>query len=86
LISVTINITLPDGSQRSVSPGTPVRDFASSVLPRGGDEEALAQVDGRMVDLSFPLDRDATLKIVTAEAPKALQVCATRPAHLLARR
>src|SRR6185436_18464939 len=75
----------PDGSQRSVSPGTPVRDFASSVLPQVVMKKALAaQIDGRMVDLSFPLDRDANLKIVTAEGPEALQVYRHSTAHLLA--
>ena len=80
-----ITISLPDGSQRSVSPGTPVRDFASSVLPQAVMKKALAaEVDGRMVDLSFPLDRDASLKIVTAEGPEALQVYRHSTAHLLA--
>ena len=64
----TITITLPDGSQRSVPQGTPVREFASGVLPQGVMKKALAAVvDGRMVDLTFPLDRDAALKIVTAD-------------------
>jgi threonyl-tRNA synthetase len=81
----SITITLPDGSQRSVSPGTPVRDFASSVLPQAVMKKALAaEVDGRMVDLSFPLDRDANLKIVTADGPDALQLYRHSTAHLLA--
>ncbi len=80
-----VTITLPDGSQRSVPAGTRVREFASSVLPQAVMKKALAaQVDGRMVDLSFPLDRDAALRIVTAEGPEALALYRHSTAHLLA--
>src|SRR5262245_1123199 len=80
-----ITITLPDGSQRSVPSGTPVREFASSVLPQSVMKKALAaKVDGRMVDLTFPLDRDASLRIVTADGPEALQLYRHSTAHLLA--
>ena len=80
-----ITITLPDGSQRSVPPGTPIREFAASTLPQSVMKKALAaRVDDRMVDLAFPLERDASLRIVTAEGPEALQVYRHSTAHLLA--
>ena len=63
-----VTVTLPDGSQRSVPSGTPVREFASGVLPQSVMKKALAaEVNGQMVDLTFPLDRDASLKIVTPD-------------------
>ena len=80
-----ITITLPDGSQRSVAPGTPVREFAASALPQNIVKKAIAaEVDGRMVDLTYPLDRDASLKIVTPDGPQALHVYRHSTAHLLA--
>ncbi|HKW01316.1 MAG TPA: threonine--tRNA ligase [Vicinamibacterales bacterium] len=80
-----ITITLPDGSHRSVAPGTPVREFASSVLPQSVVKKAIAaEVDGQMVDLTYPLDRDVSLKIVTPDGPKALQLYRHSTAHLLA--
>jgi threonyl-tRNA synthetase len=80
-----ITITLPDGSQRSVAPGTPVREFAASVLPQSVAKKALAAiVDDRMVDLTFTLERDASLRIVTAEGADALQLYRHSTAHLLA--
>ena len=64
-----ISITLPDGSVRSVPSGTPVRDFASSALPLGVVKKAIAAyVDDRLVDLTFPLEADATLLQQVAEA------------------
>jgi threonyl-tRNA synthetase len=80
-----VTITLPDGSQRSVAPGTPVREFAASALPQSVVKKAIAaEVDGRMVDLTYPLDRDASLKIVTPDGPQALHVYRHSTAHLLA--
>ena len=81
----TVQITLPDGSQRSVPSGTPVREFAASVLPQGVMKKALAAVVGdQTVDLSFPLEHDAALRIVTPDAPEALHLYRHSTAHLLA--
>ena len=72
-----ITVTLPDGSQREVPRGTSVRDFASSALPQSVVKKALAAVaDGRMVDLTYPLDSSTPLRLVTPDGPEAL----TRPA------
>jgi len=80
-----IAVTLPDGSCREAAPGTPVRDFATQVLPAGITRKALAAVvDGRMVDLSAPLDRNGTLRLVTADSAEALALCRHSTAPLLA--
>jgi threonyl-tRNA synthetase len=80
-----ITITLPDGSQRSVPAGTTVREFAQSALPQSVVKKALAAtVDGRMVDLSFPIERDGALKLVTPEGADALALYRHSTAHLLA--
>jgi threonyl-tRNA synthetase len=80
-----ITITLPDGSQRSVPAGTTVREFAQSALPQSVVKKALAAtVDGRMVDLSFPIERDGALKLVTPEGAEALALYRHSTAHLLA--
>src|SRR5688572_14505699 len=68
-----VTITLPDGSQRSVPPGTAVREFASSALPQSVTRKALAAVvDGRMVDLSYPLAKDTSLRLVMPDGAEAL--------------
>jgi threonyl-tRNA synthetase len=80
-----VTITLPDGSQRSVPAGTPVREFAAGTLPQSVLKKALAaDVNGQMVDLSFPLERDASLKIVTPDGREALALYRHSTAHLLA--
>jgi threonyl-tRNA synthetase len=79
-----ITVTLPDGSSRSVPAGTPVRDVAAQISP-GLAKAALAGVlDGRLVDLSCPIDKDAAVRIVTDRSPEALALYRHSAAHLLA--
>ncbi len=80
-----VTITLPDGSVRATARGTRVRDFASAALPQSVVRKALAAVvNGRMVDLSYPLDQDASLRVVTPEGAEALALYRHSTAHLLA--
>ena len=79
-----LTITLPDGSSRAVPPGTPVRDVAAAISPRLAKAAIAAVVDGRLVDLSCPLERDANVRVVTPESPEALGLYRHSSAHLLA--
>ena len=79
-----VSITLPDGSSRAVPTGTPVRDVAAGISPRLAKAAVAAVVDDRLVDLSFPLERDATVRVVTPESPEALDLYRHSTAHLLA--
>ena len=80
-----ITVTLPDGSRRATAPGTTVAAFAQAELPAGVVRRALAAyVDDRLVDLAFPLDRDATLRLVLPQGDDALALYRHSTAHLLA--
>ena len=79
-----VTVTLPDGSSRTLAAGAPVRAVAEAISP-GLAKAALAGiVDGQLVDLSFPLDRDARVTLVTDRSPEALTLCRHSTAHLLA--
>src|SRR5437773_10668053 len=79
-----VTVTLPDGSQRTLPAGTPVRDIAEGISPRLAQAALAGVVDGKLVDLSFPLDRDASVRIVTDKSPEALALYRHSTAHLLA--
>ncbi len=81
-----LTVTLPDGSIRRVPAGTPVRDVAAQISSGLARVALAARVDDRLVDLSFPLEKDARLRIVTPEAngPEALALYRHSTAHLLA--
>jgi threonyl-tRNA synthetase len=79
-----VNITLPDGSSKSVPAGAPVLDVASGISPGLAKAALAATVDGQLVDLTFPLTKDASVKIVTDKSPEALALVRHSTAHLLA--
>ena len=77
-------ITLPDGSQRTYPQPVTVADVAASI-GAGLARAALAgRVDGKLVDTSFRVERDAALAIVTDKDPAALEIVRHSTAHLLA--
>jgi len=78
------NIRLPDGSQKSFPGPVTVAEVARSI-GAGLARAALAgKVDGRLVDTSFTIERDADLAIVTERDPEGLEVLRHSTAHLLA--
>jgi threonyl-tRNA synthetase len=79
-----VTVTLPDGSSRSVAAGTPVRGVAEGISPRLAEAALAAVVDEKLVDLSFPLEKDARVRIVTDKSPEALSLYRHSTAHLLA--
>jgi threonyl-tRNA synthetase len=79
-----VNITLPDGSSRPVLAGTSLRDVAEGISPRLAQAALAGVVDGVLVDLSYPLERDAAVRIVTETSPEALALYRHSTAHLLA--
>ena len=79
-----VSITLPDGSVRSVPTGTPVRGVAEEISPNLAKAALAGMVDGKLVDLAYPLAKDASVKIVTDKSPEALALVRHSTAHLLA--
>jgi threonyl-tRNA synthetase len=79
-----VAITLPDGSVRSVPTGTPVRGVAEEISPNLAKAALAGVVDGKLVDLTYPLDHDSAVRIVTDKSPEALPLLRHSTAHLLA--
>ena len=79
-----VTVTLPDGSTKQVESGAPVKAVAEAISPRLADAAIVAYVDDVLVDLTYPLTRDAKVRIVTNKNPEALEVYRHSTAHLLA--
>src|SRR5262245_4694119 len=79
-----VTVTLPDGSQREVPSGSSLLSLANGLSPRLAKSALVGLVDGRLVDLTYPLTADAAVKIITPESPEALQIHRHSTAHLLA--
>jgi threonyl-tRNA synthetase len=80
----SITVTLPDGSQQSAPSGSRPIDIAKSISNRLADDAVVARVDGQFFDLTRPLQKDATVEILTSRHPEALEVYRHSTAHLLA--
>jgi threonyl-tRNA synthetase len=79
-----ISVTLPDGSSRRLSAGSTPGDVAAQISPRLAKAAVAALVNGTLVDLTFPLREDSTVRIVTGDSPEALPLFRHSTAHLLA--
>jgi threonyl-tRNA synthetase len=79
-----ISIRLPDGSIRSFDKPVSVAEVAASIGPGLAKAAVAGKVDGKLVDTSYVVDRDATLAIVTDKDPEGLEVLRHSTAHLLA--
>ncbi|HEX4347101.1 MAG TPA: threonine--tRNA ligase [Vicinamibacterales bacterium] len=79
-----VSITLPDGSVRSLPAGARVRDVAEEISPRLAQAAYAGVVNGKLVDLTYPLNDSADVRIVTDKSPEALALYRHSTAHLLA--
>ena len=79
-----VTVTLPDGSTKQVENGAPVKAVAEAISPRLAEAAVVADVNGKLVDLTYPLTEDAKVRIVTTKNPEALEVYRHSTAHLLA--
>jgi len=79
-----LNVTLPDGSRREF-PGPVSVAAVAAAIGAGLAKAAIAgRVDGRLVDSSHIVDRDAQLAIVTDKDADGLEIIRHSTAHLLA--
>ena len=79
-----ISVSLPDGSSRRMPVGSTPADVAGQISPRLAKAALAAVVDGKLVDLTFPLQHDASVRLVTADSPDALPLIRHSTAHLMA--
>jgi threonyl-tRNA synthetase len=77
-------ITLPDGKQKQFDAPVSVAEIAASIGPGLAKAALAGRVDGKVVDTSYRVDRDAAVSIVTDKDPEGLEVIRHSTAHLLA--
>ncbi len=65
-----LTLTLPDGSERRISRGTPARDVVAEIGP-GLLRAALAvEIDGQVQDLATPIRAGGRFRVITGHPPK----------------
>ena len=80
-----VAVTLPDGAVRRYPAGITGAEIAADIS-KSLEKAALAvTIDGRLADLSRPIEQDARLAIVTARDDAALELFRHDAAHIMAR-
>ncbi len=79
-----IDLTLPDGSVRSVAAGTTPLEIARDIGPGLARAAIGAGLDGEPVDLRQPLDRGGALEIFTGKSPEAGDFIRHSAEHVMA--
>lgn len=79
-----IQITLPDGSNRSVENGTTAMDIAKSISEGLARNVLAAKVNDTVVDASTPITTDSTLQLLTWNDTEGKSTMWHSSAHLMA--
>ncbi len=79
-----LNIRLPDGNQKQFPGPVSALQVAESIGSGLAKAALAAEVDGKVVDLSYLIQQDAEVKIITAKDPAGLEIIRHSTAHLLA--
>ncbi|MFB6104925.1 MAG: threonine--tRNA ligase [Halobacteriaceae archaeon] len=82
--SEQVVVTLPDGSDLRVEPGSTVEDVAYEIGPGLGEDAVAGIVDGELVDLNTPVEDGATVEIVTEDSDAYLDCLRHSAAHVFA--
>ncbi|MEF9979373.1 MAG: threonine--tRNA ligase, partial [Thermomonas sp.] len=78
-----INITLPDGSVRQFEAPVTVGEVAASIGAGLAKATLAGEIDGRLVDASDVIDRDAGLRIITPKDQEGVEIIRHSCAHLV---
>ena len=79
-----VQITLPDGSQKAFERPVTVSEVAESIGPGLARAALAGEVDGKLVDTAFTIDRDARLRIITSRDEEGVEILRHSTAHLMA--
>ena len=79
-----VALTFPDGARRDYPNGITGLDVAKGISPSLAKRTVAMALDGRVADLSDPIEHDAKIEFLTREDPRALELIRHDAAHVLA--
>ena len=79
-----VALTFPDGARRDYPDGITGLDVAKGISPSLAKRTVAMALDGRVADLSDPIEHDAKIEFLTREDPRALELIRHDAAHVLA--
>jgi threonyl-tRNA synthetase len=79
-----INITFPDGSSKQFEKGVTGLEIAAGISKSLAKDAMVVEIDGVLADLEVPIERDASLRILTIKDPESLEIIRHDAAHIIA--
>jgi threonyl-tRNA synthetase len=79
-----VALTFPDGARREYPQNTTGLDIAKSISPSLAKRTVAMALDGKLADLTDPIEHDARIEFLTREDPRALELIRHDAAHVLA--
>ena len=79
-----VALTFPDGARREYPQNTTGLDIAKGISPSLAKRTVAMALDGKLADLSDPIERDAKIEFLTRDDPRALELIRHDAAHVLA--
>ena len=79
-----VNITLPDGTVLEKPLGTTGMEIAEGISSGLAKQSILVELNGKLRDLSYPINEDSSLKILKKDADEALELIRHDCAHVMA--
>lgn len=81
---MAVHITFPDGNVKAFDAPPTGLAIAQGISPGLAKKAVVLKVDGKLWDLTRPIEQDARIEIVTRDKPEALDVLRHDAAHVLA--
>ena len=78
------NITLPDGKKLSFKSNVTGYEVAEKISKSLSKQALIVSVDGELKDLSFSIQKDSSVKIITSKDKEGLDVIRHDAAHIMA--
>src|SRR6202451_3499798 len=79
-----VALTFPDGARRDYPPHTTGLDIAKGISPSLAKRTVAMALDGKLADLSDPIEQDAKIEFLSRDNPRALELIRHDAAHVLA--
>ncbi|WP_027340661.1 threonine--tRNA ligase [Halonatronum saccharophilum] len=79
-----VKVTLPDGSSRDYDQGVSVKDVAFDIGTGLGRASIGGRIDGEEVDVSYQINEDVNLELITFGSEEGLDIYRHTAAHVLA--
>jgi len=79
-----IQVTLPDGSETAYPAGISIKEILSSWKAKTVASTVAATLNGQLVDLSHPVEEDATINPVDVSSPEGVGVLRHSISHVMA--